>query len=205
MSRADNVEIMKRLRDNDETALQVVFSEVVPKLWPLLQQKFRESLTPGDIEDIVAESLFKLWQRRHRLDVQNGDLNGWLFVIMRNTALDVLRKRRVKTVETLTVAPISESIPCSDSEKFDVLKKAIHVLSPREQQVLLPLFDRSGTTVLHLAESLGLSPGAVRQLRFRALRKLEAELAAAGFAVSRERRPLGSTSTRIDAYESIYR
>lgn len=186
MDRIDDTEIMKRLKAGDGDVLAIVLSKILPEIWPLLIRKFRESLTHEDIEDIAASSLAKLWKYRDKFDSTKGDFNGWFYVILRNTALDFLRRRRPKQEETLRIVPMTEaSNSLNEQEKLSALEKAILVLSPREQQVLLPLFNRSGVSVGQLGEELSLSSGAVRQLRFRALRKLESALRSVGFAVKR--------------------
>lgn len=185
MSAVDEPEIVDRLRNDDQSALTVVLRKIVPGLWPLLARKFQGSLSHEDIDEVVATSLAKLWQNRRRFDSTKGDFKGWLFVIMRNTALDVLRRRTPKTEEYLVVESLPDTPPATDEEHQHVLKQAITSLSEREQRVLLPLFDRSDVSVADLSETLAVSSGAVRQLRFRALRKLNRYLAESGYTTRR--------------------
>lgn len=196
MSEFDHSDFIQRLQNGEQSALKSVLTDVVPVLWPLLAHRFRESLSNEDIEDIVASSLSKLWQNRKKFDSKRGDFHGWFYVILRNSALDLLRKRAPKVEEFLTVVPLSEASETTDMEKKRAMESVISTLSEREQQVLLPLFDKSGVSVAELGDLLSLSFGAVRQLRFRALRKVEKKLAEFGYAIRRVRASVVDDSER---------
>jgi len=183
----NDTEIMRRLRMEDTSVLTVILREIVPTLWPLLTRHFREALSHEDVEEVVAESLAKLWKNRNSFDSSKGEFCGWMFTILRNSALDLLRKRRPRQDETLVLVRFADASPSTTLEQRDVLKTAWSNLSQREQEVLVPLFDRSGVSIADLSQSLSLSHGAVRQLRFRALRKLERQLAQAGYGLQRVR------------------
>lgn len=185
MSAVDEREIIDRLQNDDQSVLAVVLRRIVPQLWPLLAVRFRESLSHEDIEEVIAGSLTKLWQNRRKFDPARGDFNGWFYVILRNSAFDLLRRRAPKVEEYLIVESLSDASHATDDEKYSALQNAIAKLNEREQQVLLPLFDRSGVSIAELSDQLSISPGAVRQLRFRALRKLNAGLAESGFTTRR--------------------
>ncbi len=182
----DESEIAERLRNDDQSALEMVLKEIVPKLWPLIAKNFRESLSNEDIEDVIATALSKLWQGRSRFDSSKGDLEGWFYVILRNCALDRLRKNSPKIEEYLVVEPLPRT-QASDQQKEALVRDAIATLNEREQLAVLPLFERSGVSVADLSEQLSVSTGAIRQLRFRALRKLNSILDQHGYTTRRIR------------------
>lgn len=187
MSAIDDSEIIARLLDDDQSVLATVLSDVVPRHWPLLSARFRDSLSIEDLEDVVAKSLAKVWNGRHTFDFSRGDFSGWFYVILRNSALDLLRRRAPKVEEYLEVEQLLGSPARSDAELRDALAKVVATLSEREQNVVLPLFERSGVSIAELSDQLSISRGAVRQLRFRALRKLNIGLAEVGLTTKRTR------------------
>lgn len=182
----DQSKIIQRLRDDDQSALSDVLKEIVPKIMPLLVRKFGEQLSYEDLEEVIGTSLGKLWQRRSRFDSDKGDLEGWFYVICRNTSLDLLRKRAPKVQNVLIVEPVGTT-SVSPEEHKHVALKIIQGLSEREQQVLLPLFNRGTDSVLELARQLDISENAVRQLRFRATQKLKKQLLEIEFTVRRSK------------------
>ena len=180
----DQSQIIQRLRDDDQSALSDVLKEIVPKIMPLLVRKFGGQLSYEDLEEVIGTSLGKLWQRRSRFDSDKGDLEGWFYVICRNTSLDLLRKRAPKVQNVLIVEPAGITSASVEEHKH-VAVNAIKELTEREQQVLLPLFNLDGTTAQELSTQLGLSDNAVRQLRFRATKKLKKQLSKIGYTVRR--------------------
>lgn len=194
-------EIVERLQSDDQTALSIVLKEIVPRLWPLLTRNFREALSNEDIEEVIATALGKLWQNRTKFDCAKGDLQGWFYVILRNCALDRIRRGRPKVQDSLVVEPLSPDSG-SDEEKQTLLQTAISNLNQRELQTILPLFEKTGVSVSDLSERLGVSTGAIRQLRFRALRKLDATLAEHGYTVRRVRSvPSQETVERMNDHD----
>ena len=105
-------------------------------------------------------------------------------MICRNTSLDLLRKRAPKVQNVLIVEPAGITSASVEEHKH-VAVNAIKELTEREQQVLLPLFNLDGTTAQELSTQLGLSDNAVRQLRFRATKKLKKQLSKIGYTVRR--------------------
>lgn len=142
--RTDESGIVERLRNDDQTALEIVLHEIVPILWPLIVKNFRESLSHEDIEDVIATALSKLWQSRDRFDSSKGDLQGWFYVILRNCALDRLRRNSPKVEEYLVIEPLPHFQGASDDQKEALVRDAIATLNEREQLVVLPLFERTG-------------------------------------------------------------
>jgi RNA polymerase sigma factor (sigma-70 family) len=183
----EDTEIVQRLRNDDETALSLVLQQVVPSVWPLLIRKFRGSLSNEDIDEVVASSLAKLWRKRRDFDPHKGDLRGWFYIVLRNSALDFIRRRAPKVVEILRVEPMDADHAVSKKELEAALMSALTTLNKREQQVLLPLFEGTGVSASELGEALSISDVAVRQLRFRAVQKLKKGLESVGYTVQRSK------------------
>src|SRR5258708_33224110 len=51
----------------------------------------------GAAEDVLQEVFLQLWRKPGAFDAARGSLGGWLAVITRNRAIDLLRKRRPET------------------------------------------------------------------------------------------------------------
>jgi RNA polymerase sigma factor (sigma-70 family) len=188
MNTVEDTEIIQRLRDSDETVLSVILRQIVPLHWGLLRRRFGEVLSHEDFEDIVAISLAKLWTKRNSFDGSKGDISGWIYVILRNSALDFLRRQLPKVEESLVVVSLSNSKNPTQEDVAMALQKVIAALSDRERAVLSPLFERTGLSIGDLSKELEMSEGAVRQLRFRATQKLKRELEQMGMTLQRVRK-----------------
>lgn len=67
-------------------------TDVLPLKDKLFRLALRITLNRQDAEDVVQESLIKIWNRRDSWD-EIDSLEGWAMTIARNMALDVLRKQ----------------------------------------------------------------------------------------------------------------
>ena len=74
--------------DGDDTALRELFSRHAP--W--LAARLRKTLSPDDVEDVLQETFIAVWQHAKTYQAR-GTPHAWLWVIARNQAAMLLRKR----------------------------------------------------------------------------------------------------------------
>lgn len=84
-------DIGQRLISGDENALEAALRAHGPPVRALLRRKFFGPLTDTDFEDILAVSLYRMWQYRARYDSSRASLRVWFYRIAENVARDVLR------------------------------------------------------------------------------------------------------------------
>ncbi len=127
-------------------------------------------------EDATQETLVRVWKALPGFDGR-AQLGTWIYAITRNTCLMELRKRRPTVSfddpdshEAQVAAASIATGPASDPER-DNLLRLVEALPPNQQQAvrLFYLEDRSYEAV---AESLEMPLGTVKNLLFRARRKL---------------------------------
>jgi RNA polymerase sigma-70 factor (ECF subfamily) len=124
---------------------------------------------------------------------------GWLLTIVRNRAIDLQRRQRVRRADVLdvgagapatgasdrgeptTVSPASRAPdPLADAERADArghLRRALAALTPTRREVVL-LHDLEGWTHRDIAAHLGVAEGTVRAHLFWARRALRERLSA---------------------------
>ncbi len=86
----DDAQLIAAYRSGDDAA----FSTLVRRYLPLVYRfAYRLTGTAQDAEDVAQVTFVKAWRnlKRYRTD---ASFKAWLFAIARNTAFDVLRKRR---------------------------------------------------------------------------------------------------------------
>ncbi|MGH3186531.1 MAG: RNA polymerase sigma factor, partial [Streptosporangiaceae bacterium] len=84
----DDDELIASLAGGDDTALRELFDRHAP--W--LATRLRKALPPDDVEDVLQETFLAVW-RNARTYRPQGTAAGWLWVIARNQAALLLRKR----------------------------------------------------------------------------------------------------------------
>lgn len=93
-------------------------------------------------EDVTALAFERLYRARSRLDRGRGTPRAWLFAIVRNAALDELRRRRRRPLgeaaEAVILQDPTEAI--MQIERRELLRDALSSLTLRDREVVLLKF-----------------------------------------------------------------
>lgn len=128
-------------------------------------------------EDVVQDVIIKAW---HSLPTQGGDVTTrWLRTVTRNTAIDLLRRRRF---DDFTREPHSHTSrePSTDRivesrQHLEALWAALAGLDP-DARTMLVLHETEGLTYDEVADLLGTTPSAVKAKLYRARHTLRQQL-----------------------------
>jgi RNA polymerase sigma-70 factor (ECF subfamily) len=129
---------------------------------------------PAAAEDLTVEAFWRLYQKQASLDPK-GNCAAWLRRVATNLAIDHLR--RVRPTEPLLAEPadVQRADGVGQQETRFAIRAAMNELSPKLRAVaLLVLIEEESYT--SVAESLGISLGAVKLRIFRATRILRKKL-----------------------------
>src|SRR5439155_9119041 len=147
---------------------------IVDRYRRALQRYCERALTRQRAEDVVQQVLIKAW-----VALQNGaevrSLKAWLYRIARTTILDAAQAPGYDYDELeRSLRPPSE--PDSELEQRTVIRKTLAGLAalPEAQREALLRTAIDGQSRAEIAQALGVSEGAVRQLVHRARATLRA-------------------------------
>jgi len=170
--------LIMRAQGGDRSA----FDELVSLYRPLVQARVKSRLGSRlrclvEVQDIVQETFTQAFAMLEGFKWQKGDsFRAWLYTIVDNVIRSLLRKRTPKLL-ALTHDPPADNLTASHllrrEERFDRLEQALRTLSADQRQVLL-LARIEGLPIRIIAERIGRSQGAVKQLLSRGLKKLRA-------------------------------
>jgi RNA polymerase sigma-70 factor (ECF subfamily) len=172
----DDDELIARIaRDEDsDIALRELFSRHAP--W--LAARLRAALAPSDVEDVLQETFLAVWKGARAYRPQ-GTPQAWLWVIARNQAALLLRRRGPATagLDAGAGARLGED-PAETALVRADLAAATAALGPpggpeREVWRLLYVEDRP---VAEVAELMGVPEGTVKSRAHRARRLLRSAL-----------------------------
>ena len=179
----DDDELIASLAGGDDTALRELFARHAP--W--LATRLRAALPPSDVEDVLQETFLAVWKNAGTYQPRGqGRAGGWLWVIARNQAALLLRRRGQPAGPLPDEHPLSQTAPGGDPADVVLaraeLAAAEAALGPpggpeREVWRLLYVEDRP---VAEVAELTGVPEGTVKSRAYRARRLLRAALGAAG-------------------------
>jgi RNA polymerase sigma-70 factor (ECF subfamily) len=139
----------------------------------------------GVAEDVTQEAFLSLWRSGARYDAARGSVRSWMLSIVRNRAIDALRRAAGPAPkldlddETLLDTRASEELTEAEAIKRETSRRLRGVLSelPREQSEVIGLAYFGGFTHAEIAEMLGMPLGTVKGRMRLGLEKIRVRLA----------------------------
>jgi len=158
----------------DEDAFRVFYEQTARGLWAYLSHSTRD---PEAANDLLQETYYRLLRATTTFETE-AHRRHYLFRIAANLLRD---RRRRPSREVSLPNPGEEGAALSENTLPGALvahrdvSRALLALRPRDRDLLWFAYAQ-GMTHLEIAASLGVKPGSVRQLLFRARAKLLALL-----------------------------
>jgi RNA polymerase sigma-70 factor, ECF subfamily len=136
-------------------------------------------LTQGDMafaEDVVQESLLRLWRKPELLRECTDGVRAWLFTVARNQVIDDRRSARYARESRMDAVP-ERSSPDALGPAFDkwILSHALTTLT-RDHRVVVVRAYYLGQTAADIAVHEGIPEGTVKSRLHYALRALRLAL-----------------------------
>lgn len=164
-------ELMVNAQVGNESDYQQLLAELTNVICVFLRSRFGNH---HFIEDCVQEILIAIHQARHTYD-QKRPFRPWLFAIVRNKAIDTLRKQQTRQKITGQYQGVQEILTQvgqqNEAESEIVSHRLLESLSEQHREVLV-LTKYVGFSVAETAEKLGISESLVKVRVHRAIRKL---------------------------------
>jgi RNA polymerase sigma factor (sigma-70 family) len=158
-----------------------LYDATVSKLYGLASVILRRG---EDAEDVVCATYAHAWANAARYDRRRSSVLGWLLMLCRSRALDVLRQRRAQNalLENVANEPVQDLSPEPDEllglvQHESRVRAALAALSPERRELIALAFLRD-LTHAEIAERTGLPLGTVKSHLRRALLQLREQLEA---------------------------
>lgn len=170
------LELVRRAQEGNTEAFGRVYDMFFVQVYRYTAFRVPEEIA----EDLVADIFVKAWEKLHTYRARkNVPFGAWLFRIARHTVIDSYRTHRgfeevPETVVDDDVLNRADTKVRRD-DLLQTVNAALNSLPERYREVLLLTF-MAELPHSEVARVLHLSEGAVRILKFRALKKLEKEL-----------------------------
>ena len=181
-SNAEDVALMRRIVEADETALGALYDRWVRSLYSLVLHLLKD---PDEAEDVVEETFWQAWRKADSYEPSKGAVSTWLLTIGRRKALDRLRAKKRSREELMSSdravfadLPSSDPDPATDVERSELRERVRAALNelPDEQREALELGYFSGMSQSEIAEATGEPLGTVKTRMRLAMQKLREPL-----------------------------
>ena len=182
LQRLADEDLMPLLERKDPNAFEIVYDRHGGAAYSLA---YRIVGDRGVAEDVTQEAFLSVWRSGARFDRTRGSVRTWLLGVVRNRAIDVLRRDAGRAP---AVSLELESVPEQESrfERTDTealrreTAREVHgVLSelPADQVQVVRLAYFGGLTHSEIADMLGMPLGTVKGRMRLAMDKMRAKLA----------------------------
>src|SRR3984957_7194355 len=155
----DDDELIAGLAGGDDTALRELFARHAP--W--LAARLRKALPPDDVEDVLQETFLAVWKNAGTYQPR-GTPAAWLWVIARNQAALLLRKRG-----PATQALPDEGVPVGDPAEAAGTRTDLDLAAPAAlgppgcpDRELWRLMYEEDRPVAEVAKLMGVPEGTVK-------------------------------------------
>jgi RNA polymerase sigma-70 factor (ECF subfamily) len=182
-SNADDVALIKRMVDADETALGALYDEWSRSLYSLVLHLLKDA---DEAEDVVEETFWQAWRKASAYEPSRGAVSTWLLTIGRRKALDRLRARKrhredpIGGERTISNMLAPDQDPSADAEVAEIrehVRSAVRDL-PKEQREVLEMGYFSGLSQSEISRITGEPLGTIKTRMRLAMQKLKEPLAA---------------------------
>jgi len=165
-------QVLERARTYDAQALAEIYDRHAGPIYGYL---FRVIGDAAHAEDLAGEVFLRLLQALRTSRAPRDNLEGWLYRVAHNLAMDLFRRQKKGPA-----VPLAEELLAQDSQPSDLvedgqikqqLRTGMRRLTPDQHQVILLRFAE-GFPAAEVARLMGKSEGAVKVLQHRAVNRL---------------------------------
>lgn len=168
--------LMRRIVDRDEEAFAALAERHASTALGLAQRIVRNA---ADAEDIVQESLTRLWVFADRWNPDTARFSSWFYRIVTNQAISRIRRKSTEPLDAVEEPSDSSPNPHDALAGREIGEAITHAIAqlPERQRAAIALCYDQGLSCAQAAESMGVSIGTMESLLFRARRSLREWLA----------------------------
>jgi len=170
---ADGIDrmLMARIVARDQHAFAILAERHAPTALGLAQRIVRST---ADAEDVVQESLTRLWIFADRWNPSGARFSSWFYRIVTNQAISRLRRRTNEPLDGIDEPSDDAPSPHDRTAGREIgiaISTAIGRLPPRQRAAIALCYDQ-GLSCAEAAVAMGVSIGTMESLLFRARRSL---------------------------------
>lgn len=168
-------EVIEAARRGDPVAFECLYKNFFAPIYRYVYLRVKD---PVHAEHITQDVFIRIWNAVHTLDEKKTSPLALFYTVARNLVIDHWRKNRDEVVfgkeDILLQTPTTEATPLESAEKRELtetLYKYVNELPHEQRQAIVMRFFEDIPN-RDIAELLGKSEEAVRQMQSRGIRSL---------------------------------
>ncbi|UTD25543.1 RNA polymerase sigma factor [Bradyrhizobium sp. WD16] len=164
-------ELLDRLAADDEAAFRLLVARHIDRAYAIA---LRIVGNGADAEDVVQDTMLKVWTHRGRWQHGRAKFSTWLYRVVSNRCIDLRRKPRTENVDA--VPEMADGQPDASrvierNEVTDLLEAAMQRL-PEQQRIAVILSYHESMSNAEIAEVMDTTVSAVESLLKRGRQQL---------------------------------
>lgn len=159
-SAADDKALLERVLARDQTAMAELFDRYSGMAYSVAMRVVKDA---AQAEDVMQDVFFQVWQNPRAFVSDRGSLGAWLAVVVRNRAIDLIRRRKPAEAVEDVVLPAATNVAAEVEHRtlIERVRNAMKDLPPEQREsVELAFFE--GMTHAEIAEKKGEPLGTVK-------------------------------------------
>lgn len=163
--------LLERIAANDQAAFRMLVERHIDRAYALALRILNNR---ADAEDIVQDTLLKVWLHRGRWEAGRAKFSTWLYRVVTNRCIDVRRMPRSEDIEQAPEVPDEKPLPLADLQKTEVASMLETAMSrlPEQQRIALILSYNEEMGNGEIADVMQTTVQAVESLLKRGRQKL---------------------------------
>ncbi|MEW6639374.1 MAG: RNA polymerase sigma factor [Pseudomonadota bacterium] len=170
--RDEDEELLDRLAANDEAAFRKLVERHIDRAFSIA---LRIVGSRADAEDVVQDSMLKVWTHRGRWQHGRAKFSTWLYRVITNRCIDLRRQPRTDDVEAVPEPADTRPDAASTmqrNEVTDLLERAMQQL-PEQQRIAVIFSYHEDMSNGEIAEVMNTTVAAVESLLKRGRQQLK--------------------------------
>ena len=174
-SQSLNALVINIARDKDRNAFIQLFDMVSPRL---KAYAIRCGASAADAEEVVQEALLTVWRKANTFNPNTASAITWLYTIVRNKRIDLVRKERpdLITSEDLWPEAYTDKEDLENEVESDlnvnIVRTLLHGLPETQRQIVYKVYFE-GKPHSEIASELDLPLGTIKSRLRLAMKKLD--------------------------------
>ncbi|WP_425374660.1 RNA polymerase sigma factor [Pseudolabrys taiwanensis] len=163
--------LLERIAANDQNAFRLLVERHIDRAYGLALRILNNR---ADAEDIVQDTLLKIWLHRGRWESGRAKFSTWLYRVVTNRCIDYRRQPRTEDLEQVPEVADAKPLPIEELQKHKVtsLLDAAMERLPEQQRIALILSYHENMNNSEVAEVMQTTVMAVESLLKRGRQKL---------------------------------
>ena len=153
-------DLLKRVAESDQNAMAAIFDRYSRLVYSVALRVLNDS---GHAEDVMQDVFVQLWHNPASFVSDRGSLPAWLAVVVRNRAIDMIRRRKpTEAIEDVVLTSSTNLASEVEHKTMIEVVRQVMVNLPAEQRSSLELAFFNGLTHAEIAAQTGDPLGTVK-------------------------------------------